>query len=228
MRLSCSTSVIVVVCVLLLFAAPGSPVCAQIQYPSLTIPDYQSAPVYDSPSVPVPGSSRAVPKSYAPPRAGDFSMTVRTELLTPFVNRETVESDNVATRVMEADVRGVQTTATSVRLQSLVSSVNARLHIQSTGTVSSNTIGYTRQAQVATLGNHTFDVIKPVFFDGRRFLTKQAYGALQVRQVPQAVTTVASGMPLLWPIGERMAWNEVYRRMPMSDSIVARRSFSHC
>ncbi|MDG1894482.1 MAG: hypothetical protein P8J37_06220 [Fuerstiella sp.] len=152
----------------------------------------------------------------------DFSLTFRTDVLSHFVDQQNVESNNVATQVMEANVRGMQTTRTSVQLTSVESSETARLHIVSTGVVSSNTVGLTPQARVATLGNHTFRVTKPVFFDGGRFLTKPAYGSLQARQIPQAVNSIASGMPLLGRIGDRIARREVYRRMPTSDAIVVR------
>ena len=174
--------------------------------PSLTIPTYDAVPRAEK-----TGSL-----------VNDFSLTVRTDVLSHFVDQQNVESNNVATQVMEADVRGFQTTTTSVQLTSVESSETARLHIVSTGTVSSNTVGLTPQARVATIGNHTFQVTKPVFFDGDRFLTKQAYGSLQARQIPQAVNSAASGMPLLGRIGDRIARREVYRRMPTSDAIVVR------
>ncbi|MCP4172347.1 MAG: hypothetical protein GY758_16410 [Fuerstiella sp.] len=174
--------------------------------PSLTIPSSDISPRSEATGAPV----------------NDFSVTVRTDVLNHFVERQSVESNNVATQVMEADVRGVQTTTTSNQLQSVNSSGSARLHILTTGTVSSTTVGLTTQARVATLGNHTFSVTKPVFFDGNRFLTKPAYGSLRARQFPQAVNSIASGMPLLGPIGDRIARREVYRRMPSSDAIVVR------
>ncbi|MEQ9408235.1 MAG: hypothetical protein RIK87_10940 [Fuerstiella sp.] len=152
----------------------------------------------------------------------DFEISLRTDLLDSFVSRQTVESDDVATQVLEADVRGVQTTTTSIRVQSVDSQSVARLDLLATGVVSSSTVGITPQARVATTGNHTFDIRKPVFFDGRQFLTKPAFGSVRARQFPQAVQTLASGVPLFGPIGERIAWNEVYRRMPMSDAVVVR------
>ena len=158
-----------------------------------------------------------------PPAAGDFAVTIRTRLLNQFVEDQKVESNNVATRVMEADVRGVQTTVTNIGLESTDNSEMARLNVVAQGTVNSNTIGYTRQAQVATSGNHTFRIYKPIYFDGQQFLTKPAYGGLQVRQVPQSVNSVASRVPLFGPIGDQIAWSEVLRRMPASNSIVARR-----
>jgi hypothetical protein len=174
--------------------------------PSLTIPSYDAAPRAD-----VTGSL-----------VNNFSLTVRTDVLSRFVERQTVESNDVTTQVMEADVHGVQTTTTSVQLKSVEGTGTARLHIVSIGAVSSNTVGLTSQARVATLGNHTFRVTKPVFFDGARFLTKPAYGSLQARQFPQAVNSIASGVPLLGRIGDRIARNEVIRRMPTSDAIVVR------
>ncbi|MCR9199072.1 MAG: hypothetical protein NXI04_10535 [Planctomycetaceae bacterium] len=159
----------------------------------------------------------------APPATGDVAVTIRSSLLNRFVEDQKIESDNVATRVLEADVRGVQTTATFVQLQSADNARMARLNVIAQGTVNSNTVGYTPQARITTAGNHTFNVIKPVYFDGRRFLTKPAYGGLQVRQTPQQVSTRASGMPLIGPLGDQMAWNEVLRRMPQSDAIVVRR-----
>lgn len=178
---------------------------------SLTIP----AETFDQSSEPLSATATRT-------TAADFELTVRTDLLARFVNRESVRSNPVATQVMEANVTGYQTTTTNVQLQSANSSDRARLDVLTQGTVSSNTIGLTPQARISTLGNHTFNVTKPVFFDGANFLTKSAYGSLQVRQYPQAIDTVASGLPLIGRIGNRVAWNEVQRRMPATDAIVVR------
>lgn len=181
------------------------------------------APAEDGRALPETDFSARSPIVSTPPATGDVAVTIRSSLLNRFVEDQKVESDNVATRVLEADVRGVQTTATFVQLQSADNPGMARLNVIAQGTVNSNTVGYTPQARITTAGNHTFNVIKPVYFDGRKFLTKPAYGGLQVRQTPQQVSTRASGMPLIGPIGDQMAWNEVLRRMPQSDAIVVRR-----
>lgn len=153
----------------------------------------------------------------------DLSITVATPLLARFVNDQRVNSKPVVTQVMEASVSGTQTTTTNVMLESVDCPTRAELQIRTEGTVSSTTVGVTPQAQVNTLGSHTFQVTKPVYFDGRQFLTKQAYGSLQARQFPQAVNTnVARTFPLLGRLGNRIAWKEVQRRMPMSDAIVVR------
>jgi len=181
------------------------------------------APAEDRRPLPETDFSARSPIVSTPPATGDVAVTIRSSLLNRFVEDQKIESDNVATRVLEADVRGVQTTATFVQLQSADNTRMARLNVIAQGTVNSNTVGYTPQARITTAGNHTFNVIKPVYFDGRKFLTKPAYGGLQVRQTPQQVSTRASGMPLIGPIGDQMAWNEVLRRMPQSDAVVVRR-----
>jgi len=186
-------------------------------------PDARGQLFVPSPSYTVPSDDS--PRSYADSllsNTADFVITVRTSLLAEFVNGQTVRSGNVATQVMGANVRGVQTTTTSVRLQSQQNADQARLNIVTQGAVSSNTLGLTPQARIATVGNHTFNITKPVYFDGTKFLTKQAYGSLQVQQFPQVVDTVASGLPLIGRIGNRVAWNELQRRKPTTDAIVAR------
>lgn len=198
----------------LLVTAPSR---AQIQFPSQPL----VIPMESQPTPPTVIRRRPeLPTSK--PTAG-FAVTLRTDLLQEFVNRQTTSTDNVVTQVMEADVRGVQTTTTNIALTPSRSDDVARLDLLATGTVCSNTVGFTPQARVATAGNHTFSIRKPVYFDGRQFLTKKAFGNVKVKQVPQSVNTVATGVPLIGQIGDRIAWREVYRRMPTSDAIVVRK-----
>lgn len=176
----------------------------------------------DSPGLIIPPSPPLETPQAASDRHG-LAISLRSDFLKHFVNRRTVQSDDVATRILEADVRGVQTTTTEISLTTTASSNSARMEILATGQVQSDTIGYTRQAQVKTAGSHIFNIRKPVFFDGNQFATKPAFGSLQARQFPQSVNTIASGVPLFGPIGNRIAWREVLRRMPVSDAIVVRR-----
>ena len=204
----------------------------QSSQPSIRV--FQAPPTVDGSVEPFDrsfenGGRKAGPLDIQVPTAGrqvyeDFSITLATSLLARFVNDQRVNSKPVATQVMEASVSGNQTTTTDVGLQSVDSPTRAELQILTEGTVSSTTIGVTPQATVNTVGSHTFQVTKPVYFDGRQFLTKQAYGSLQARQFPQSVNTnVARTFPLLGRIGNQIAWNEVQRRMPQSDAIVVRK-----
>lgn len=189
--------------------------------PPLTIP---ASPGFNptGPGLSVPPTPPFETPQAATDRHG-LAISIRSDFLHHFVHRTTVESDDVATRILEADVRGVQTTRTEVSMTTTASANSARMEILAQGQVQSDTVGYTRQAQVKTAGSHTFNIRKPVFFDGDQFSTKPAYGSLQARQFPQSVNTIASGIPLFGPIGNRIAWREVLRRMPASDAIVVRR-----
>ena len=168
-----------------------------------------------------PSQSLTIP-SQSEPYAADaewhgLSITLGTELLSSMVARDSVENDDVVTRVLDADVRGTKSTTTRVQLRTLENSRTGHMEIVTRGTVRSQTVGVTRQAQVSTAGTHSFDVRKPIFFDGTKFSTKSAHGSLQVRQFPQAVNTAASALPLFGPIGNQIAWNQVQRRMPAAE-----------
>lgn len=223
MQLSVPATVFLPLSVRLLLVVQLATLAVTARGQVLTIPSDDSPRTFEpAQSYGSTGPTEPVATSDSSVDMPDFVMTIRTELIGRFVNQETVRSDNVATQVMEANVTGYQTTTTNVQLRSTDSPQNARLDVLIQGTVSSNTVGLTQQARIATLGSHTFNVTKPVFFDGTTYLTKNAYGSLQARQFPQTVDTVASGLPLIGRIGNRVAWSEIYRRMPMTDAIVVR------
>ena len=79
-----------------------------------------------------------------------------------------------------------------------------------------------REARVESLGNHSFQLTKPVFFDGRRFLTRRVHGHIKTQTQPIAVQTQVSGVPLLGVFGEQTTWSETCRRQPLTNSIVVR------
>jgi hypothetical protein len=157
------------------------------------------------------------------PVAEEFvRVSMRLSFLQRTWNREVLERDPVSTQVGDAQVRGHQTTSVQVRLSASPGGRIAKLHLHGMGNVRSNTVGVTRQARVNSLGNHTFEVVKPVYFDGRQFLTRSAHGQVIARTEPIAISTRLSGVPLLGALGERIAWSETYRRQPRTNSIVAR------
>ena len=184
------------------------------------------APVFAQQPLTVPDGSETRERSapaVSTEAPADASIAIASDLLSSLISQTTVENDDVATRVLEADVRGIQTTTTSVTVETEKDVRQARFNLIAKGSVNSNTIGVTRQARIATQGSHIFSVRKPVFFDGRLFRTKAAYGRLQARQVPQNVQSITTGIPLIGDVGNQIAWQEVLRRMPESDAVVVRR-----
>ena len=111
-------------------------------------------------------------------------VSMRLRFLQHTWNRDVVEQDPVLSQVEDAQVSGHQTTSVRVRLSVSPGGQIAQLNLHGTGHVSSNTIGVTQQARVNSLGNHSFELIKPVFFDGRRFLTRRTHGQVIARTQP--------------------------------------------
>ncbi len=159
-------------------------------------------------------------------RADEFSefarVTMRLRFLQRTWHRDLVEQDPVQTQVMDAQVSGHQVTSVAVRLSAQPGTEMAHLYLHGTGAVQSSTVGFTREARVDSLGSHSFQLTKPVFFDGSHFLTRKCHGHVLATTQPVAVQTAVSGMPLLGALGDQIAWSETLRRQPMTNSIVVR------
>lgn len=158
--------------------------------------------------------------------ADEFSEFARISMRLSFLqqtwHRDLVEQDPVQTQVMDAQVSGHQVTSVAVRLSAQPGSQMAQLNLHGMGQVQSTTVGVTREARVDSLGSHSFQLTKPVYFDGRRFLTRRCYGRVTASTQPVAVRTVVSGLPLIGQFGEQIAWSETLRRQPATNSIVVR------
>lgn len=150
-------------------------------------------------------------------------LTLRTSLLNELIHSESTRRKNIRTQILEASVSGWQTTSWQVRAQSHESDSGILLSINADGNVTSSTVGVTPQARINSCGNHRFHAIKPVLFDGYRFLTNRAYGNVVARQTPRRVMSLSSGVPVVGPIGDRLAWTEVLRRNPQTQAVVVRR-----
>lgn len=168
----------------------------------------------------------AVPGATLSAVAEEFTEFARVSMRLKFLqqtwHRDLVEHDPVRTQVMDARVTGQQTTAVTVRLSAEPGSRMAQLYLHGSGRVQSSTAGFTQEARVDSVGNHSFQLTKPVFFDGRRFLTRKAHGTVTATTQPVAVRTIYSGVPLLGAFGDQIAWAETYRRQPATNSIVVR------
>lgn len=210
--------------------------CASVQSQELLIPTEEDWPTVGPvdrdlgplPSEPFSGSQRSfypspsVTKRLPRDTAADLSLSLHADLIDQLIRDQRTQAKPISTQVMEANVQGYQSTVTNISVELVPATTMAQFRLRAQGNVTSDTIGLTPQARVRSAGQHTFDLAKSVYFDGRRFLTKKAYGQLQARQVPQNVVSVASSIPLIGRLSDRIAWSEVRRRQPLSDDIVVR------
>jgi len=133
------------------------------------------------------------------------------------------EEEPVVTNILNSDVQGQQSTTTETRIRILPDATRLRFDLISTGCVKSQTTGFNRQATIDSTGQHQFEITKPFWFDGSRFLTQPGHGTIRASQAPQrVVSAVGANMPLLRPLSDRMAWEQVHRRQAQINQAVAK------
>ncbi len=155
----------------------------------------------------------------AEPWAG---LVVRSAILEQLLNEERRTEQPVSKQLLGTPVDGCQTTITRVSARVRPDPARIRVDLINSGVITSRTRGLDPQAVVVSQGTHAFEIIKPIYFDGRRVLTERCYGRIQARQVPVRVISAASSLPLIGGFADQIAWSEVLRRAPEYDDAVAR------
>lgn len=151
-----------------------------------------------------------------------FGISLRNAFLERRFSRTRTEEEPVSKSLLGSSVTGTQTTVTKTRLRIVPDPESLKFELLNTGDVTSQTTGFNPQATVDSLGKHHFEVTKPLWFDGSVFLTLPAYGSVQAFQTPQRVfSTAGANMPLLGPLTDNIAWNQVRRRGPEINQVVA-------
>jgi len=152
-----------------------------------------------------------------------FGVSVRSAMLERRFVRIRTEEEPVVTNILNSEVQGQQTTTTETRIRILPDPAKLRFELISTGCVKSATTGFSRQALIDSTGLHQFEITKPFWFDGSRFLTQPGYGTIRASQAPQrVVSAVGANMPLLRPLSDRMAWEQVNRHQAEINQAVAK------
>lgn len=151
-----------------------------------------------------------------------LQLGLRSERLQSLVLDDNLEQDQVRKRLLNTDVSGTQSTRTRTRLRVIPGTRPLKFELETTGEVVSETLGLNAQAVVNSSGQHQFEVLKPLWFDGSRFRTQKCYGTIQASQWPQGVSSTAGRRaPALAPLGDRLAWNQVLLMQPRINRAVA-------
>lgn len=151
-----------------------------------------------------------------------FEIAIRNATLEQRLVRTRTEQEPVATRILNSDVRGQQTTTIETRLRILPDAGAIRFEVVSVGDVSSRTSGVNPQARIDSSGQHHFEITKPFWFNGTSFLTQPGYGTIRASQSPRCVVSaVGAALPFLRPLSDRLAWEQVTRQQGEIDQAVA-------
>lgn len=139
------------------------------------------------------------------------------------VARSDSQTSGVRDFILGADVVGCQQTNTNVRVDFLPRANCAELNLVLTGITNSNTVGMTSQARVNTLGNHRFQAVKRIYFDGIRITTLQPDAYVAANNQTVGATTQFSGVPLIGRIADQIAMNRAQEMRPQSQNIAAQK-----
>ena len=151
-----------------------------------------------------------------------FGIAIRNTTLERRLVRTRTEQEPVATNILNSDVQGQQTTTTETRFRILPDIGSMRFDVVSTGDVNSQTTGINPQAMIDSVGQHHFEITKPFWFNGTTFLTQPGHGTIRASQAPhRVVSAVGAAMPLLRPLSDRVAWEQVTRRQAEINHAVA-------
>ncbi len=151
-----------------------------------------------------------------------FGVTIRNTTLEQRFAQTRTECDPVTKVILGSDVQGEQSTTTETRLRILPDAGNIRFDVINTGDVTSQTTSVNREVLIDGVGNHHFEITKPFWFDGSGFLTQPGYGTIQAKQSPRrVVSAMGAALPLLSPLSDRIAWEQVSRRQGQINQAVA-------
>jgi hypothetical protein len=152
-----------------------------------------------------------------------FNHNLRVAASERFLNRffkeQRTEKGPVKDFILNAHVRGTQTTTTVVSLDLISQENGARFAIKADGIVRSNTSGTTDQATIYTDGYHTFSARKGVVFDGKTFTTKPATISVNANNRTVGASTKYNSAPLLGGVARSIAMRAARKKRSQSEAI---------
>lgn len=155
--------------------------------------------------------------------AGDLVVELHEVLLNRIVRRTDQRQSAVRDFVLGADVHGTETTTTDVHIDLQPSSAGVALHLVLQGRNQSQTVGYTPQAAIRTLGQHQFVARKPIVHEGRLFRTERPQVDVTPYNQTVGADTPVSGVPLLGDVASSIAVRAAESQRSQGEAIAAQR-----
>jgi hypothetical protein len=194
------------------------------------------APLFQSPAVPSlrtpplpalpPGAMPLAPQSVTSYRVDGQAcayVDVTAGLLNRLFSTPRQDAGPVNDFILGARVEGEQRTQSTVSIRVVPSPTSARLDVLLDGQTCTRTTAVTPQAAVNATGRQTFDLWKPVEFDGSRFITRTPGTSLDTCQQFHQARTRASQIPVINSIAETIALNQANLRQPLARQETAQR-----
>ncbi len=142
-------------------------------------------------------------------------------VLNRLLTEQTSDTGPVRDVIAQADVVGEQSTVGQIHVDCRPSANRGEIHLVMQGIVSSDTVGWTSQAAVSTVGRHQVYAIKPVMFDGLQVTTRRPQIWVDVQNQNVSARTPYDGIPILNWIAQSTVRSETRRRQPQIDAETA-------
>jgi len=154
---------------------------------------------------------------------GDLVVEIHEGLLNRIVGRSDQRQSDVRDFVLGADVYGTETTHTSVHIDLQPSDDGVALYLVLNGENRSHTVGYTPQAAVRTLGQHSFVARKRIVHEGRLFRTERPQVDVSPHNQTLGADTVVSGVPFLGDVASSIAYQAAEAQKAQGEAIAAQK-----
>ncbi|MFO1093642.1 MAG: hypothetical protein U0992_10065 [Planctomycetaceae bacterium] len=205
---------------LLWLIAVSSPAAAQPLLPGPEIASTNPAPPCDC-------TTTARHIATTPPLPTDANgaliIDVHESLLNRIIGRTDQRQSPVRDFVLGADVHGVESTTTSISINLRESAQGVGLDLVLSGNNRSETVGYTPQAAIQTLGQHRFTATKFVLHDGNLFRTERPHVDVVPFNQTVGANTPVSGVPLLGPLASSIAFQAAESQRSAGEAIAAQK-----
>lgn len=153
----------------------------------------------------------------------NLHIVVSENLIQKLVSDIRCESGPVKDCILGAYVTGTQVTNTRLRADVRPSMNSAAFDLLVSGTTSSNTQGAKSPAVIYTRGQHSFNIAKPVYFDGQRISSGTANMNVNANNQTVGVSTKYDRIPILGGLARKIAFGEAQKKKTESEAIAARK-----
>jgi hypothetical protein len=154
---------------------------------------------------------------------GDLVVEIHEGLLNRIVRRTDQRQSEVRDFVLGADVHGTETTNTSVHIDLRPSNEGVALDLVLNGRNRSHTVGYTPQAAIRTLGQHSFVATKRIIHEGRLFRTERPQVDVTPYNQTVGAETPVSGVPFLGDVASSIAVQAAESQRSQGEAIAAQK-----
>ena len=155
-----------------------------------------------------------------------FAVRVPEVYLNRLIETPMPESGPLVDQILEADVRGWQSTRVQINLDVKPEPNGLQFWIVGQGTTNVDTVGVTRQAAVRTVGTLEFQLQKPVWYRAGEWWSEAPTGGVMPMTQNVWAKTPVGDWPIIGPLANSIAFSEASKRKPAFDEESARKSWN--